>query len=180
MLVQTAFAIHKAPHSAAILTAAPPPGRQMVSPTRSKIMRSIRSKDTWPELYVRRLVHKNGFRFRLHYPKLPGRPDLAFPRHRAVILVSGCFWHGHNCHIYNPGKIRPAAWEAKIERNRQRDKRNIAECRTVGWRTLVVWECALQGKTKLCETELQQRICHWLLAARQNEEICGKRPTASK
>ena len=145
----------------------------MVDPVRSKIMRSIRSKDTSPEIFVRRLVHRQGFRFRLHSAKLPGRPDLVLPKHTAVIFVNGCFWHGHDCHIYNPSKKRPPEWEKKIARNRERDTANLKACHDLGWRTLIVWECAIQGKTRLSEDEIARLVSNWLLESDYDAEIKG-------
>lgn len=108
-------------------------------------MRAVRSKDTKPEFVVRRLAHALGYRFRLHRKDLPGRPDLAFPGRKAVILVNGCFWHGHDC---PKGQTRPATnrafWDAKLDGNRERDRRNEVALQEAGWRVLVVWECELR------------------------------------
>ena len=145
----------------------------MLYEARSRIMRSIRSKDTSPELFVRSLVHRCGFRFRLHSSRLPGRPDLVLPRHRAVILVNGCFWHGHDCHIYNPSKKRPPEWERKIARNRERDRINMSACRDLGWKSLIVWECAIQGKTRLAKDEISRLVSTWLLESECDTEIKG-------
>ena len=145
----------------------------MVSLARSRIMRAIRSKNTGPEVFVRSLVHRSGFRFRLHYQKLPGKPDLALPKYRAVIFVNGCFWHGHLCHLYNPAKIRPAVWEQKIARNRERDRTTIQHLNTLGWKVLVIWECAVQGKTRLAEAQLMEEISDWIRASSSYREISG-------
>lgn len=145
----------------------------MVDPVRSRIMKSIRSKDTTPELFIRRLVHRRGFRFRLHSSKLPGRPDLVLAKYRALIFVNGCFWHGHDCHIYNPAKRRPPAWEDKIERNRKRDQVNLAACNELGWKYVIVWECAIQGRTKIDPEAIQQKISDWLCGNSTNLTISG-------
>lgn len=109
---------------------------------RSAVMRAVRSKDTAPEMTVRRAAHRMGYRFRLHRRDLPGCPDLVFPSRRAAIYVHGCFWHGHNC---RRGARRPATntdyWRKKIERNRIRDAANQEALRALGWCVLVVWEC---------------------------------------
>ena len=107
---------------------------------RSALMAKIRGCDTQPELVVRRLVHRMGYRFRLHDGKLPGRPDIVLPRHGKIILVHGCFWHQH------PGcgrlpKSRRSYWVPKLEQNRARDTRNLRALRRLGWQVLVVWEC---------------------------------------
>lgn len=109
---------------------------------RSQVMSRIRSTNTGPELRVRRLVHALGYRFRLHRKELPGKPDLVFPRRRAVIFVHGCYWHGHGCKRGGSGaKSNESYWGPKIERNRERDQRVLAALRDAGWRTLVIWEC---------------------------------------
>lgn len=113
---------------------------------RSRMMSAIRGKDTAPELRVRRALHQRGFRYRLHAGKMPGRPDLVFPKWRAVIFVHGCFWHGHGCHLFRLPATRSEWWRAKINGNRQRDARSIAALHDAGWRVAVVWECALGGR----------------------------------
>lgn len=119
---------------------------------RSRNMRAIRGRDTKPELIVRRLVHRMGFRFRLHRHDLPGRPDLVFPRYRKIIQVQGCFWHKHGCSV---GRREPKSnveyWTRKRERNADRDRRNRARLVRLGWRVLTVWECQLQDRKRLSE-----------------------------
>ena len=111
-------------------------------------MARVRSKDTEPELAVRREVHAAGFRYRLHGKTLPGTPDLVFPRSSVAVFINGCFWHGHNCE----DGTRPASntdyWNAKINRNIARDRRNAAALRRKGWRVIVIWTCRLEGGTK--------------------------------
>lgn len=105
-------------------------------------MAKIRSKDTKPELWLRRRLHAEGFRYRLHDRKLPGKPDLVFPGRRKVILVNGCFWHGHDCPVgARLPKTNTEFWAEKRRRNQDRDLRQQEELRQLGWRTLVVWEC---------------------------------------
>lgn len=112
---------------------------------RSWIMSRVKSADTSPELAVRSMVHRLGYRFRLHRRDLPGAPDLVFPRYKKVVFVHGCFWHGHACP--RGGRI-PASnrdyWLAKMERNRIRDGENEARLRELGWAVLTVWECELR------------------------------------
>lgn len=114
----------------------------MTPAQRSQTMSKIRAKDTKPELIVRSLVHRLGFRFRLHRRDLPGCPDLVLPRHRKLIFVHGCFWHMHQCRF---GKVIPrsntAYWQAKREGNRKRDRKNRAVLRRLRWGVFVVWEC---------------------------------------
>ncbi len=107
-------------------------------------MQAIRGKDTKPEMLVRRLVHGMGYRFRLHRPDLPGRPDMAFPGRRCVIEVRGCFWHAHaSCGRARLPATRREWWAAKLAANVARDRRNLAALRRAGWRVLVLWECQL-------------------------------------
>ncbi len=108
---------------------------------RSELMGRIRSKDTKPEIAVRSLLHGLGYRFRLHRKDLPGRPDIVLPKHRKIILVQGCFWHGHNCSLASKPKSNQGYWNPKIISNQERDKRNIAALRTLGWEVLELWEC---------------------------------------
>ncbi len=117
---------------------------------RSNNMRRIRSKDTAPELVVRRMVHSLGFRFRLHSKDLPGRPDLVFARLKSVILVHGCFWHSHpGCKETHVPKTRQEYWRPKLEGNRTRDAANKAKLKRLGWRVLVVWECETKHEVRL-------------------------------
>lgn len=114
-----------------------------VSPAvRSRMMSGIRGKDTRPELIVRSYLHRAGLRFRLHDRTLPGRPDIVLPRHRAVVLVHGCFWHHHaGCRFAYMPKSREAFWRHKLSANVLRDQQNEDALRQAGWRVFVVWEC---------------------------------------
>jgi DNA mismatch endonuclease (patch repair protein) len=115
-------------------------------------MRAIRSKDTVPEMVVRRLAHALGYRFRLHRPDLPGKPDIVFPGRRKVVFVHGCFWHGHDCRRgdVHP-KTNPDYWRTKIERNKARDAVNLSALEDAGWQVITVWECETKpvGRAKL-------------------------------
>jgi DNA mismatch endonuclease (patch repair protein) len=115
---------------------------------RSRIMRAIRSRDTTPEMLVRRMLHAAGYRFRLSVKSLPGCPDLVFPSRRKIIFVNGCFWHGHSCPrgARVPKKNR-GYWVGKVARNRERDNQNLRKLRALGWRTLTVWECRVKSIT---------------------------------
>ncbi|CAG0903564.1 unnamed protein product [Cyprideis torosa] len=115
--------------------------------TRSKNMAAIRGKDTKPELVIRKGLHKAGFRYRLHDKKLPGKPDLVFPRYQAVLFINGCFWHLHDCHLFKWPKTRSEFWSDKIKKNVARDQVNIAQLKASGWRVGIIWECSLKGKT---------------------------------
>lgn len=114
-------------------------------------MRAVRSKDTQPELVVRRLAHGLGYRFRLHRKDLPGTPDIVFPGLRSAILVHGCFWHGHeDCSRARRPKTNSQFWNEKIERNRQRDRDNERALAKLGWRILTVWQCETKDRGALC------------------------------
>ncbi|WP_338336905.1 very short patch repair endonuclease [Marseilla massiliensis] len=115
---------------------------------RSRIMASIHSRDTRPELIVRRYLFARGFRFRLAHPRLPGRPDIVLRKYRTAIFVNGCFWHGHDCKAFHLPKTNTDFWRRKIDRNRRRDvdvQRRLAE---MGWHCLTVWECELAGEKR--------------------------------
>jgi DNA mismatch endonuclease (patch repair protein) len=112
---------------------------------RSQLMARIRSRNTGPELALRRLLHSHGYRFRIHRPDLPGTPDIVFPGRHAVILVHGCFWHRHaKCKLAYTPKSRPEFWAAKFAANIKRDMLVRHQLRAAGWRTLIVWECEMR------------------------------------
>jgi DNA mismatch endonuclease (patch repair protein) len=122
-----------------------------ISPARrSDNMRQIRSKDMAPELCLRSLVHRMGYRYRLHSPQLPGKPDLVFARLRKIIEVRGCFWHQHRgCADARLPKSRIEYWVPKLEGNKRRDAENLKRLRKLGWDVLVVWECDLQREDRV-------------------------------
>lgn len=112
---------------------------------RGWLMSRVKSKDTTPELAVRRLAFGMGYRYRLHDKRLPGRPDLVFAGRRKIVFVNGCFWHGHKgCRYARLPKTRVDYWRTKIENNRARDRRNIAQLEAGGWTVLSVWQCELK------------------------------------
>lgn len=115
--------------------------------TRSRMMGRIRGKNTTPELTVRRYLHSRGFRFRLHQPNLPGKPDLVFPRYRAVVFVHGCFWHRHEgCSYATTPATNRIFWLGKLEATVQRDRRQIECLKADGWRVFVIWECEVDER----------------------------------
>jgi DNA mismatch endonuclease (patch repair protein) len=123
-------------------------------------MGRIHSKNTKPELLVRSLLHRHGFRFRLHVRYLPGCPDIVMPKHRIAIFVNGCFWHLHGCSNSGIPKTRSEWWKDKLESNAQRDVRNYSALALMGWKVIVVWECQFRRVSSACldlaETELIQ------------------------
>lgn len=128
------------------------------SEVRSRMMSSIRAKDTKPELLVRRYLHRRGFRYRLHPRDLPGKPDLVLPKWKAVVLVHGCFWHGHEgCRYFRLPATRPHFWASKIRCNVERDERTKVALHHQDWRVIVVWECALRDNP---EKALQELVHH--------------------
>lgn len=137
-------------------------------------MSAIRGRDTKPELIVRRLLHAAGFRFRLHRKDLPGKPDLTLKKWNAVIEVQGCFFHAHDCHLC---KKLPSAnaefWSAKLAGNIERDRRNADAISALGLRRLVIWQCALTGRTRLGEDDLKAGIAGWLTGQDTAGEIRG-------
>ena len=133
---------------------------QFTARKRSVLMQAIRGKDTRPEYAVRSLMHRLGYRYRLHVRKLPGCPDLVFPSRRKVIFVHGCFWHRHHCRKgRSTPKTRARFWKEKLESNKDRDAKHRRKLRRLGWSVLTVWEC--QTATKKTE-RLSERIRRFL------------------
>lgn len=120
----------------------------MSKEARSERMSRIRSKDTKPELLVRKKLWGEGFRYRLHRAGLPGKPDLVLPALHTVVLVHGCYWHGHSCQKGRVPATNSPFWAAKFAANKARDKRNKAQLRAQGWNVVTVWECSLATQTK--------------------------------
>jgi DNA mismatch endonuclease, patch repair protein len=145
-----------------------------VSPeVRSRIMASIKGKDTKPEMVIRRALHALGFRYRLHVKDLPGCPDIVLPKYKVVIMVNGCFWHGHDCHIANRPKSRSEYWEQKIAKNRARDGQSKSQLIELGWRVATIWECAIFGKFKMLIPDLSELISLWLKSGAREITIEG-------
>ncbi|MDE1174528.1 MAG: very short patch repair endonuclease [Parvibaculaceae bacterium] len=142
---------------------------------RSRMMSGIRGANTAPELILRKGLHRLGFRFRLHDRHLPGTPDLVFPRFHAVLFAHGCFWHGHDCHLFKWPSSRPEFWKEKINRTRELDIRSGIALAKAGWRQGVVWECALKGKTRLPLDEVIEACATWLRSDQACLEIEGRR-----
>lgn len=115
-------------------------------------MQQIRNKDTQPEISLRKLLFKEGFRYRINDRKLPGKPDIVMKKYNTAIFVNGCFWHGHEeCKYFVMPKTRTEFWSEKISGNRKRDARNISQLEKAGWKVITVWECALK-KNKIEDT----------------------------
>jgi DNA mismatch endonuclease (patch repair protein) len=123
---------------------------RLTTELRSRNMSRIRSKDTKPEMVVRRLVHGMGYRYRLHAKDLPGKPDLVLRSRKKVIFVHGCFWHGHaGCREGRTPSSRAGYWAPKLARNVERDRQNLSQLRRLGWKALVLWECQLGSRAEI-------------------------------
>ncbi|MBQ8192248.1 MAG: DNA mismatch endonuclease Vsr [Bacteroidaceae bacterium] len=116
---------------------------------RHRCMKSIRSRNTKPEMMVRRYLFSRGFRYRVNVKRLPGTPDIVLRKYRTVIFINGCFWHGHeDCPYFVLPKTNTPFWKAKIERNRERDMQKRIQLRLLGWHTIILWECQLKPKQR--------------------------------
>ena len=143
------------------------------SATRSRIMAAVKSKNTSPELFIRSLLHKKGFRFRLHVKDLPGKPDIVLPKYNAVIFINGCFWHGHtNCHLFRLPHSRIEYWQNKILRNKANDIRTIELLLARNWRVCIIWECKIQASKKDI-TQLADLISNFLKSTESFLELTG-------
>jgi DNA mismatch endonuclease Vsr len=107
-------------------------------------MRAVKSKNTKPELVLRKALFALGYRYYIHYRKIPGSPDIVFPRRKVAIFVNGCFWHRHDCSKANMPRVRVSYWQKKFQRNVQRDAENYSQLRAMGWKVIIVWECQIE------------------------------------
>lgn len=137
------------------------------------MMSGIKGSNTKTEIALRSALHRRGFRFRLHDKKLPGKPDLVFPKYRAVIFVNGCFWHGHECHLFKWPQSRKDFWKTKIAGNKKRDAANDERLHALGWRVCHVWECALKGKHRRRSEDVLDQAAKWITGNASNSEIKG-------
>ena len=152
----------------------------LTSEQRRLNMSRIHSRDTKPEMILRRGLHALGLRFRVCREDLPGSPDLVFSRHRVVVLVHGCFWHGHSCPMFKWPATRPDFWKNKITGNRDRDQAAVSALREQGWRVLVVWECALRGPGRWTVKDVLDRCADFVRGPAQTVvEIGGDWPTGN-
>lgn len=141
------------------------------SVTRSKMMAGIKGRNTKPELLIRSLLHRKGFRYRLYGKDLPGKPDIILPKYKSVIFIHGCFWHGHQeCPLFKLPTTRSEFWSTKISRNQQNDSKNINLLLANGWRVCIVWECSIRGAKKDPEKVINT-IITWLSSKNSFLEI---------
>lgn len=136
-------------------------------------MAGIGGKNTKPEMVIRQRLHALGFRFLIHDRRLPGRPDIVLPRWRAAIFVNGCFWHGHDCHLFKLPSTRTEFWETKFHVNRSNDVRALEELTRLGWRVATIWECALKGKSRQPLERILADLSGWIKSESQKISICG-------
>jgi DNA mismatch endonuclease, patch repair protein len=140
---------------------------------RSRMMAGIRGTNTKPEIAIRHGLHRLGFRYRIHSAALSGKPDVVLRRYRAVVLVHGCFWHGHDCHLFRWPGTRRDFWRAKIIGNRARDAEVLRALMAASWRVLIVWECAVKGKHRRPIDAVIAEIAAWLKRRERGHEIRG-------
>ena len=145
----------------------------MTPDARRRLMSSIGSRNTGPEIAVRRGLHALGFRYRLNDRRLPGKPDIVFPKRGAVIFVHGCFWHGHDCHLFTLPNTRTEFWRKKIDANRERDRSTGSMLVDRGWRVGIVWECSLKGRGRLDPEEAMHSLACWLRSDVRRYEMRG-------
>ncbi len=129
----------------------------LTSEQRSANMSAVRGKNTAPELLLRSMLHRMGYRFRLHRRDLPGTPDIVFPARRGVVFVHGCFWHGHTCARGVVPSSNVDFWQTKIAKNRERDARAQRRLQKEGWKVLIIWECEMKNRDRLAK-----RLCRFL------------------
>ncbi len=140
-------------------------------------MRLYKSKNTTLEVDFRKLIFAKGFRYKLHDKKLPGKPDLVFPRFKAVIFIHGCFWHNHKgCKIASIPKSQPEFWIDKFHRNKENHHKSCLKLKNDGWRVLTVWECAIKLSKEFTIDELLDYIKCWLISGAASCEISGTAP----
>lgn len=140
---------------------------------RSLNMSRVRGRDTKPEMIIRRGLHARGLRFRLQRRDLPGRPDIVLPSRKVALFVHGCFWHGHDCHLFRMPATRSEFWSGKIATNAQRDAAAAEVLTGMGWRVGIVWECAIRGPGRLAPEELIDWIVRFVAGSAQQVEIRG-------
>jgi len=140
---------------------------------RQRCMASIKGRNTKPEIVLRKALFSLGLRYRLHLKRLPGTPDLVFPKYRAAVFVHGCFWHGHGCKLFVVPATNREFWLQKIGGNRSRDEQAIGALHGMGWRVMTVWECALRGRDRLPLDVVVSKINRWLHAKKATYELPG-------
>lgn len=139
------------------------------------MMSGIRAKNTKLEVRLRKALFARGLRYRLHAKHLPGKPDIVFSRHRAVVFVHGCFWHGHDCDLFRLPGTRTEWWNAKILRNQERDHEVASRLAETEWRQANVWECAVRGRNSRTVQEVAEDVAVWLSTRTPTINIAAQR-----
>ncbi len=142
--------------------------------TRSRMMSGIRGKNTRPEIEIRRRIFSKGFRYRLHDKRLPGKPDMVFPRHNAVVFIHGCFWHAHSCPLFKLPSTNTDFWGEKLLGNRKKDRENESNLVQKGWRIMTIWECVFRGRginREKAMDSISEEVSRWLVSKKDNQEI---------
>jgi DNA mismatch endonuclease (patch repair protein) len=134
-------------------------------------MQRIGPRDTRPELFVRRGLHRRGLRFRLHVLNLPGKPDLVFAKYNVAVFVHGCFWHGHDCDLSKTPATNLDFWRTKIRKNVQRDRHLTTQLHSLGWRVLVIWECAMRGPNRSDPAQLIEICARFIKRSKKHHLI---------
>mgnify|MGYP001264903963 CR=1 FL=1 len=137
------------------------------------MMSGIRGKDTKLEIIIRKALHRRGFRYRLHVKDIPGRPDMWLPRHRAVVFIHGCFWHGHDCSLFRLPETRQDFWKSKVAGNRARDARQSETLLEAGYRVITIWECAIRGTNRIGLDAAIDLAAKWIEGESNSFEIRG-------
>ncbi|WFW11564.1 very short patch repair endonuclease [Citrobacter freundii] len=139
--------------------------------TRSKNMRAIATRDTAIEKRLASVLTEQGVTFRVQDAALPGRPDFVVDDYQCVIFTHGCFWHHHECYLFKPPATRTQYWLAKIGKNVERDARDRERLQALGWRVLIIWECAIRGRKKLSDEALSERVVEWICSGGATAQI---------
>ncbi len=144
--------------------------------TRSIMMSRVKGKDTRQEIEIRKRLFAMGFRYRLHNKELPGKPDIVLSKYKAIIFIHGCFWHAHDCPLFRWPSSQKTFWKKKLAGNKQRDIANVASLKKLGWRILLIWECAYRGTGRNKEKEfdtISAEAAKWLGSKSKYREIRG-------
>lgn len=144
--------------------------------TRSRIMSRIKGRDTRPEMEIRKKLFARGFRYRLHDKKLPGKPDMVFPKYKAVVLFNGCFWHVHDCYLFKWPTSQVTFWKKKLTKNKENDRKNNEALKKLGWRILTIWECSYRSPGKKDWSKIDSlvpKIEKWLYSIKKTGELRG-------
>ena len=154
---------------------------RMTTEQRHKCMSRIKSKDTKPELIVRRYLHTHGYRYRINVKRLPGTPDIVLRKYKTAIFINGCFWHGHEgCRYYVPPKSNSQFWQQKIERNKQRDIEKRSQLRLLGWHTIIIWECQLKPKQRYTTLQALEQTLNKIFLLNNSVEVTTEYPDAEE